>query len=121
MGRRLADLFHGRRRLQVGTLLAGPIGWLVVGYLGSLVVLLVAAFWSVDALAASAQGLQRRQFKSDRRPRVRRRRVAHDPDRRSGDDHRHGPRLPIAFFMAKLASSRNKAMLVVAVLMPLWS
>ena len=28
-GRRLADLFHGRPRLQVGALLAGPVGWLV--------------------------------------------------------------------------------------------
>ena len=46
MGRRLADLFHGRPRLQVGALLAGPVGWLVVGYLGSLAVLLVAAFWT---------------------------------------------------------------------------
>ena len=47
VGHRLADLFHGRPRLQVGTLLAGPIGWLVVGYLGSLAVLLVASFWSL--------------------------------------------------------------------------
>ena len=51
MGRRLADLFHGRPRLQVGGLLAGPLGWLVIVYLGSLVVMLVAAFWSVDALS----------------------------------------------------------------------
>ena len=36
VGRRLADLFHGRPRLQVGSLLAGPVAWLVVGYLGSL-------------------------------------------------------------------------------------
>src|SRR5574339_766265 len=50
-GRRLADLFHGRPRLQVGTLLAGPIGWLVIGYLGSLAVLLISSFWSVDALS----------------------------------------------------------------------
>src|SRR5829696_2939706 len=49
VGRRLAGLFHGRPRLQVGTLLAGPVGWLVIGYLGSLAVLLAAAFWSVDA------------------------------------------------------------------------
>ena len=28
-GRRLAGLFHGRPRLQVGALLAGPVGWLV--------------------------------------------------------------------------------------------
>ena len=50
-GHRLAGLFHGRPRLQVGTLLAGPLGWLVIGYIGSLVVLLIAAFWSVDSLS----------------------------------------------------------------------
>src|SRR6478752_5659188 len=50
-GRRLAGLFHGRPRLQVGALLAGPVGWLVVGYLGSLAILLVTAFWSVDPLS----------------------------------------------------------------------
>ena len=48
MGRRLADLLHGRERLQVGLLLAGPLGWLVVAYLGSLAVLFVAAFWQLD-------------------------------------------------------------------------
>src|SRR3954468_3372692 len=50
-GRRLADLFHAHPRLQVGALLAGPVGWLVVGYLGSLAVLLIAAFWGVDPLS----------------------------------------------------------------------
>src|SRR5437764_14938230 len=48
--RRVAGLFHGRTRLTVGSLLAGPIGWLVIGYLGSLAVLLAAAFWNVNAL-----------------------------------------------------------------------
>src|SRR6188768_2299636 len=48
-GRKLAGLFHGRPRLQVGALLAGPVGWLVIGYLGSLAILLIAAFWSVNA------------------------------------------------------------------------
>src|ERR1044072_226099 len=51
VGHRLADLFQGRPRLQLGALLAGPVGWLVIGYLGSLAVLLVPAFWSVDALS----------------------------------------------------------------------
>ena len=48
MGRRLADLLHGRRRVQLSLLLAAPLGWLVVAYLGSLVVLFVAAFWHLD-------------------------------------------------------------------------
>jgi putative spermidine/putrescine transport system permease protein len=51
VGHRLAGLFQGRRRLQIGALLAGPVGWLVIGYLGSLALLLVAAFWSVDPLS----------------------------------------------------------------------
>ena len=51
MGHRLAGLFQGRRRLQIGALLAGPVGWLVIGYLGSLAILLVSAFWSVDPLS----------------------------------------------------------------------
>ena len=55
VGHRLADLFHGRPRLQVGGLLAGPVGWLVIGYLGSLAVLLAASFWSLGELSGEVQ------------------------------------------------------------------
>ena len=40
-GRRLAGLFYGRPRLRIGALLAAPMAWLVILYLGSLLVLLV--------------------------------------------------------------------------------
>src|SRR3954466_14976622 len=53
VGRRLADLLHGRPRLQLSLLLAGPLGWLVVAYLGSLTVLFVAAFWHLDAFTSA--------------------------------------------------------------------
>ena len=53
--RRLAGLFHGRPRLQVGALLAGPVGWLVVGYLGSLAVLFVTSFWSLGELSGEIE------------------------------------------------------------------
>src|SRR5215218_10065092 len=46
--RRLARLLRGRRGLQLGLLLAGPVGWLVIAYFGALVVLLAAAFWQLD-------------------------------------------------------------------------
>ena len=55
VGRRLADLFHGRPRLQAGALLAGPVGWLVIGYIGSLVVLLITAFWSIGELSGEIE------------------------------------------------------------------
>ena len=37
-----------RRRVQLGLLLSGPLGWLAVAYLGSLVVLFISAFWQLD-------------------------------------------------------------------------
>ncbi|MDP9187682.1 MAG: ABC transporter permease, partial [Actinomycetota bacterium] len=55
MGHGLAGLFHGRPRLQLGALLAGPVGWLVVGYLGSLAVLLVTSFWSLGELSGEIE------------------------------------------------------------------
>jgi putative spermidine/putrescine transport system permease protein len=123
VGRRLADLFHGRPRLQVGTLLAGPIGWLVIGYLGSLAVLLIASFWSVDALSGEVT----RGFSIDNYQTL-----VDEPV------YRHVAQrtvlvaalvtitdallaFPIAFYMAKVASPRMKGVLVVAILMPLWS
>jgi putative spermidine/putrescine transport system permease protein len=122
-GHRLADLFHGRPRLQVSALLAGPVGWLVAGYLGSLAVLLVAAFWTVDPLSGEVvRGLSLENVET----------LVNEPVYR---DIAWRTILiaalvtvtdavlafPIAFYMAKLASRRGKAILVVAVLLPLWS
>jgi putative spermidine/putrescine transport system permease protein len=122
-GHRLADLLHGRPRLQVGALLAGPVGWLVIGYLGSLAVLLVAAFWTVNPLSGELnQSLSLENFET----------LFNEPVYR--DIAWRTIRIallvtvtdavlafPIAFYMAKLASRRGKAILVVAVLLPLWS
>ncbi len=123
VGHRLAGLFHGRPRLQVGGLLAGPVGWLVIGYLGSLAVLLVAAFWSVDPLSGElVRGFSLENFEL----------LVDEPV--YGDIVGRTVLIaalvtitdavlafPIAFYMAKIASRRAKAILVVAVLLPLWS
>ena len=36
----------------MSALLAAPVGWLVIAYLGSLLVLFVAAFWRLDPFTA---------------------------------------------------------------------
>jgi putative spermidine/putrescine transport system permease protein len=123
VGRRLAGLFHGRSRLQVGTLLAGPVGWLVVGYLGSLAVLLLTAFWSVDALSGEVvQGFSLDNFEALFEEPVYRdivgRTVAIAALVTVTDAFLA---FPIAFYMAKVASRRVTALLVVAILLPLWS
>jgi putative spermidine/putrescine transport system permease protein len=122
-GRRLADLFHGRPRLQLASLLAGPVGWLVVGYLGSLVVLLIAAFWSVDALS----GELIKGFTFDNYRELIDTPVYKDVALRTIGIAAAATvtdailAFPIAFYMAKVASPRMKGLLVVAILMPLWS
>ncbi len=122
-GRKLAGLFYGRPRLQVGTLLAGPVGWLVIGYLGSLLVLLITAFWSVDALSGEViEEFTLENFEA----------LWTEPVYRDIIGRTVGVAaavtvtdailaFPIAFYMAKIASNRGKAILVVAILLPLWS
>jgi putative spermidine/putrescine transport system permease protein len=123
VGHRLAGFFHGRRRLQVGALLAGPVGWLVIGYLGSLAVLLVAAFWSVDPLSGEVvRGLSFENFETLFNEPVYREivwRTVRIAALVTLTDAILA--FPIAFYMAKVASRRGKAILVVAVLLPLWS
>jgi putative spermidine/putrescine transport system permease protein len=123
VGHRLAGFFHGRRRLQVSGLLSGPVGWLVIGYLGSLAVLLIAAFWTVNPLSGElVHGLSFENFET----------LVNEPVYR--DIVKRTVLIaalvtvtdavlafPIAFYMAKVASRRGKAILVVAVLLPLWS
>jgi putative spermidine/putrescine transport system permease protein len=123
VGRRLADLFHGRPRFQVGALLAGPLGWLVILYLGSLAVLLVAAFWSVDALSGELiKGFTFDNYKELWNTDVYRSVAFRTIGIASAVTVTDALlAFPIAFYMAKLASPKVKGILIVAVLMPLWS
>jgi putative spermidine/putrescine transport system permease protein len=122
-GHRLAGLFHGRPRLQIGSLLAAPMAWLVILYLGSLLVLLVTAFWTVDPLSGSViKELSFDNFEELVNVPVYRDiiwRTVRTAILVTVTDAIIA--FPIAFYMAKVASRRTKAMLVVAVLMPLWS
>jgi putative spermidine/putrescine transport system permease protein len=122
-GRGSAGLFHRHRGLQVTALLSGPIGWLGVAYLGSLVILFVAAFWHLDDF--SGKVVHTYSFENFRT-------LLDTPVYRHIVFRTVGIAalvtvtdailaFPIAFTMAKLASPRVKGALIVAVLMPLWA
>ena len=122
-GRRLAGLFHGRPRLQVGALLAGPLGWLAIGYLGSLVVLLITAFWSLGELSGEIeQTFTLDNFKALVETPVYREIAGRTVLMAAAVTVADAIlAFPIAFYMAKVASPRTRGLLVVAVLLPLWS
>jgi putative spermidine/putrescine transport system permease protein len=123
LGRRVATFLYKRPRLQLGLLLSGPLGWLVVAYLGSLAVLFVAAFWRLDAFTAEVvheYGLDnfRTLLESDVYRTITLRTVGIAAAVTLTDAVLA---FPIAYYMAKVASPRVRGLLVVAVLMPLWS
>jgi putative spermidine/putrescine transport system permease protein len=109
--------------LQIGSLLAAPMAWLVILYLGSLVVLLITAFWTVDPLSGAViKELSFENFEE----------LVNVPVYREIIWRTVRTALlvtftdaiiafPIAFYMAKIAGRKTKAALVVAVLMPLWA
>jgi putative spermidine/putrescine transport system permease protein len=123
LGRRSSDLLHRRPRVRLSLLLAGPVGWLVIVYLGSLAVLLVASLWHLDTFSGLVvKSLSLDNFRT----------ILEQDVYRTITFRTVGIAaavtvtcavlaFPIAFYMAKVARPRNRALLVVAVLMPLWA
>jgi putative spermidine/putrescine transport system permease protein len=119
----VGDRLRGRRRLQLVLLLAAPLGWLVVAYLGSLGVLVFNALWRFDR---GAQVVVKQIGLSNFRE------LWDSPVYRTITIRTVGVAtavtvstamlaFPIAFTMAKLASPRARRLLVIAVLLPLWA
>jgi putative spermidine/putrescine transport system permease protein len=112
-----------RRRVQLGLLLSGPLGWLAVAYLGSLVVLFVSAFWQLDEF--SGEIVKEPTFdnfkllwENDVYRTIAFRTIGIAALVTVTDALLA---FPIAFFMAKVASRRVRGLLVVGILMPLWA
>jgi putative spermidine/putrescine transport system permease protein len=123
LGRRLSRYFYRHPRLSLALLLALPIGWLAVAYLGSLVVLLMAAVWNVDPFTSRVV----HTFTLDNLQRIVDEPVYRDVAWRTikmatlvtvADAVLA---FPIAYYMARVATPRMRNLLVVAVLMPLWA
>jgi putative spermidine/putrescine transport system permease protein len=123
LARRLAGWLYRRPRVQLGLLLSAPLGWLLIAYIGSLALLAVSAFWRLDPFSGE---------------------IVHDWSLKNFQDL-IGSNIyrtvalrtigyaalvtitdvilafPIAYFMARVASPRTRALLVVSILLPLWS
>jgi len=123
VGRRSSDLLHGRRRVQASLLLAGPLAWLVVAYLGSLAVLFIAAFWSLDDFSGQiVHSYSLDNFRTLWEGKVYREIVLRTVGVAAAVTVTDAVlAFPIAFFMAKVAAPRTRNVLAVAVLMPLWA
>jgi putative spermidine/putrescine transport system permease protein len=121
--RRLQAALWRRRWVQLLLLLTPPLGWFGVVYLGSLAILLLSAFWYLDPTTSAIRhdfSLQNFQLLA------------------SAEIYRTIAfrtilvaaivtivdiviAFPIAYYMARIASGRVRAILFVLILLPLWA
>jgi putative spermidine/putrescine transport system permease protein len=123
LGRRLSTFFHRHPRLSLAVLLTLPIGWLAIGYLGSLFVLLLSAFWDTNPFTSEVvHNYTLDNFKLLWEQDVYRE-VAWRTIRMAALVTIADAVLafPIAYYMARVATPRVRNLLVVAVVMPLWA
>jgi len=120
---RFAAAARRRSGVRAAALLAPPLGWLGVVYIGSLVVLLIAAFWSLDPFS----GVLVKSFSLDNFKTIVEQSVYRTIVFRTLSIAVLVTitdivlAFPIAMFMAWVARPRTKALLVAGVLMPLWA
>ncbi len=122
--RRVTSWFNVHPRATLRALLSGPLGWIGVVYLGSLVVLLLHAFWVKDSFTGKVEPFH---WTLDAFIQI-----ASNPVYSTIALRTIGIALlvtitdvllalPIAYYMARIASPRKRGLLLVAVTMPLWA
>jgi putative spermidine/putrescine transport system permease protein len=121
--RRLSAALWRRPWLRALVLLVPPLGWMIVFYLAALAVLFVSAFWSIDSFTGKLTHVWTwSNFHT----------VLHDSTYRqiafrtiwmaalvTVTDALIA--FPFAYYMARIATPRMRAILFVLVLLPLWS
>ena len=116
-------ILHRRPGLRLGLLLTPPMLWLGVAYLGALAALFITAFWGQNPFTGEVERTWtldnfRTLFTVDVYRTITLRTLGVALTVTVVDALLA---MPIALFMAKVASRRWKAVLVVAVLTPLWA
>jgi putative spermidine/putrescine transport system permease protein len=120
--RRISDLLYTRRGLLLLALLAPPLLWFGVIYLGSLFALLANAFFGIDDFTGQVvREFTLRNFVEIGNP------ANLDVVRRSVTMAVAvtlacvAIAFPLAYYMARYATGAQKALLYIAVMLPLWS
>jgi putative spermidine/putrescine transport system permease protein len=121
--RRISGALYRRPRLVLGVLLAPPVLWLVVIYLGSLALMFVSSLWRLDpTTSAIVREPSLANFQDVLNPDKPYLRVA---------QHTVGIAIivtiadvilafPLAYYMARVASPRTRRVLFIAATLPLW-
>jgi putative spermidine/putrescine transport system permease protein len=121
--RGVSTFLYRHRATRLGLVLGGPLLWFVVIYLGSLVVLFLSGFWRLDVFTSEVVkewGLQ--NFKT----------LLNDPVYRTITIRTITLALavsvadvilafPLAYYAARLATTRMRNAILVAVIIPLWA
>jgi putative spermidine/putrescine transport system permease protein len=121
--RRLAAALYRRPRVQLAGLLAAPLGWLAIAYLGSLALFLVSSLWSIDTFTGNLDTtLTLANYQKIATSEIYRTIAFRTVIMASAVTLTCiVVAFPIAFYMARLASPRVRGLLTVSVLLPLWS
>jgi putative spermidine/putrescine transport system permease protein len=121
--RRVSSALARRRRAKLALLLGPPMGWMLVVYLGALVLLFLSAFWQLDPLTSLIKrtwGLQ--NFRT----------LLSDPVYRAITFRTVGIAaavtltdiilaVPLAYYVARIARPRLRTIIPILVVLPLWS
>jgi putative spermidine/putrescine transport system permease protein len=121
--RRASGFLHRHVVVRLLALLSLPLIWLVVAYLGSLAAMLIAAFWTTnDFTGAVVHTTTLDNFRTLITQHVYRTIAIRSVSAAALVTIIDAViALPMAYFMAKVASPRVRRLLVVAVLTPLWA
>jgi len=119
----LSNYMHRHRKLRLAALLAAPISWLVIAYLGAISALLITSFFTINTFTGDViQKFNLGNFQD----------LLSDPAYRNVAFRTLFVAilvtllcailaLPMAFFMAKIAAGKTRKVLVALILTPLWA
>jgi putative spermidine/putrescine transport system permease protein len=121
--RRASAALFRHPRLKLALMLTPPLGWLVVVYLITLSLLLATSFWRLNVLTSQiehAWGVQNYRTLLDQS--VYRTIVLRTVGMAAAVTVTDlALAFPISYFMARLATPRTRALLTLAIVLPLWS